>query len=276
MKSKEQWPQRDTYESPLSFIRFSVQEGKERYHWAANLINDFNRKPFVIDAATGSGWGVSVLGRGLPDAFILGIDIDDEMIKTAQLQYGNERTLFVTENLIHLSPLIIKQKFRHLGHFTHIVSFETLEHVSAEDGRRLLSNFRELLSPDGGFLFLSTPNKQLSSENFPKPLIPGHIYEYAGDALVNALVEAGFKIEEVSGQRFINLDLYQKYARIMSLAYRLNEKLMQRGITMYQSIPYRLLTVFCATLHPRPTVELISAPDHLGKQPKIWVVRCSI
>jgi len=276
MSSKEQWPQRDTYKSPLSFVRFSVREGKERYRWATNIIGETDGKSFVIDAATGSGWGASVLRKSSPDAHVLGIDIDDEVIKKAQIQYGNESVLFLTENLVHLSPSTIKQKFRHIGNFTHIVSFETLEHVSVEDGRRLLSNFRELLSPHGGFLFLSTPNKQISSEHFPKPLIPGHIYEYTGGALRNALEETGFKIEEVFGQRFVNLNFYQKYTQIISFAYKLNEQLIQRGVNMYQSVPYRLLTIFCAASHPRPNVEPLSVLNHLGKQPKIWVVRCSI
>lgn len=87
MSSKEQWPQRWTYESPLSYLRFSVQEGKQRYRWAAETIRQTQGEVIVLDAASGSGWGTKLLGENISQGYVLGIDIDNDTVRLAQQKY---------------------------------------------------------------------------------------------------------------------------------------------------------------------------------------------
>jgi SAM-dependent methyltransferase len=71
------------------------------------------------------------------------------------------------------------------------VCFEVIEHMSPEDGAKMLVGIRSLLKP-GGLLYLSTPVfNGLAAAN--------HIHEYRADELNNAIVAAGFDVKQRYG-----------------------------------------------------------------------------
>src|SRR5262249_57194751 len=66
-----------------------------------------------------------------------------------------------------------------------IVSFETIEHLSAEEQRQMLSEFARVLKPDGLFV-LSSPNKKLYSDA-RNHVNEFHVQELDRDALSRLL-----------------------------------------------------------------------------------------
>jgi SAM-dependent methyltransferase len=98
----------------------------------------------VLDAASGEGYGSGVLKAAGADT-VTGVDIDPKCVDHARGRHDAE---FVVSDVAEL-PFEDDS-------FDLVVSFETIEHVA--DARRVLAEFRRVLTPDG-ILLVSTPNK---------------------------------------------------------------------------------------------------------------------
>jgi len=108
----------------------------------------------VLDAACGEGYGTALLATVATSA--VGIDVDLATIDHARATYGDgTRVRFVATSCTGL-PLPSAA-------FDVIVSFETIEHLSAEEQPDMLSEFARVLAPDG-LLIISSPNKRLYSD----------------------------------------------------------------------------------------------------------------
>lgn len=102
----------------------------------------------VLDAACGEGYGSAQLAQVATN--VLGIDIDAATIAHAQSRYQSAANLrYLQADVTALDALPDRS-------FDLIVSFETLEHVQAQE--RLLDGFARLLA-EGGVLLVSTPDK---------------------------------------------------------------------------------------------------------------------
>ena len=130
-------------------VREIAYEHWHRYAFASTFAN--GRR--VLDAASGEGFGSALLARTAGS--VLGVDIDITAIEHARARYGAAANLHFEQAdvtvLDHLAD----------ASFDLIVSFETLEHVQAQE--RLLDGFARLLAP-GGLLLLSTPDKRNYSD----------------------------------------------------------------------------------------------------------------
>lgn len=130
----------------------------------------------VLDAACGEGYGTALLAAVAASA--VGIDIDLTTIHQAQTKYGEgTRVRFVATSCTGL-PLPSAT-------FDVIVSFETLEHLTAEEQPDMLSEFARVLAP-GGILILSSPNKHLYSDARGY-VNPYHLRELYRDELARLL-----------------------------------------------------------------------------------------
>lgn len=130
-------------------VREIWYEHLHRYAWAAAFAN--GRR--VLDAACGEGYGSALLARS--GARVLGLDIDASSVAHARTRYGIQPDLeFAQADVTALDHLADAS-------FDLIVSFETLEHVQAQE--RMLAGFRRLLKPDG-MLLLSSPDKRNYSD----------------------------------------------------------------------------------------------------------------
>jgi SAM-dependent methyltransferase len=131
-------------------VREIWYEHQHRYAFAAAHARGLR----VLDAACGEGYGSALLAMAGAGQ-VHGIDIDPLSIDHAQRRYG------------HLAGLRFGQAdvtaLDHLpaASFDLIVSFETLEHVEAQE--RLLDGFARLLAP-GGLLMVSTPDRRTYSD----------------------------------------------------------------------------------------------------------------
>lgn len=99
----------------------------------------------VLDAACGTGYGASLLGRGA--ASVLGVDIDAEAVEFASAYHASPRVRFTVADVTR-TPCADAS-------FGLITSFETIEHLAEPD--RLIDECARVLRP-GGTLVLSTPN----------------------------------------------------------------------------------------------------------------------
>jgi glycosyltransferase involved in cell wall biosynthesis/SAM-dependent methyltransferase len=116
-----------------------------RYLYAAR----FAAGKAVLDVACGEGYGSRLLAETA--ARVLGVDTDPEAVRDAASRYPRPNLEFRTGTVERL-PL----EGEHLLDL--VVSFETIEHVWAEQQRTFLGEVRRVLKP-GGVLLVSTPNK---------------------------------------------------------------------------------------------------------------------
>jgi SAM-dependent methyltransferase len=78
-------------------------------------------------------------------------------------------------------------------------SGESIEHVTRDDGRRVLRETWRVLKP-GGYFCLDTPNRVLTQTQAPNGFIhPEHKVEYTVPQLTSELTHAGFQIINVGG-----------------------------------------------------------------------------
>lgn len=141
----------------------------------------------VLDAACGEGYGSRLLARSA--AAVCGVDISAEAIGHARGRYGDCANLEFQVADCTALPFADAS-------FDAIVSFETLEHLSAQDA--LLADFRRVLKPDG-FLLISSPDKHVYSD------LAGyrnefHVKELYRDELL-ALIARHFPAHRLFGQK---------------------------------------------------------------------------
>ncbi len=144
----------------------------------------------VLDAACGEGYGAALLA-GVA-ASVLGVDLDEAAAGHARERYADRGNLrFELHDVTLLDALPDAS-------FDLIVSFETLEHVEAQD--RMLRGFRRLLAP-GGVLLVSSPDKANYSDAGGH-VNPFHVRELYRDEF-EALLGAHFPARLLYAQKLL-------------------------------------------------------------------------
>jgi SAM-dependent methyltransferase len=129
-------------------VREIWYEHWHRYAFARELV----RGKRVLDAACGEGYGSALLAGTATS--VLGVDIADNAIAHARSRYGAQPNLVFQRGdctALDVTP----------GSFDLITSFETLEHVQAQQA--LIAGFARALSADG-VLLVSSPDKHTYSD----------------------------------------------------------------------------------------------------------------
>src|SRR5437870_1677877 len=136
-----------TGERFLPWIKESAvaYEHLHRYAYAATLVTGKR----VLDLASGEGYGSKMLSASA--ASVVGIDIDENVVRHAAEKYSSKTLQF-------LSGSITSVPIREDHSFDVIVCFEAIEHIDDQIG--LLAEVKRLLKPDGAFV-VSTPNKAI-------------------------------------------------------------------------------------------------------------------
>jgi SAM-dependent methyltransferase len=143
----------------------------------------------VLDAACGEGYGSAQLAQVAAE--VTGVDIDAETIAHARSRYGAHPKLRYMQSDVTLLDTLPHRSF------DLIVSFETLEHVQAQE--RLLDDFARLLSDDG-VLLVSTPDKlHYNAGGEPNPF---HVRELLREEF-EALLAARFPARRLYAQKLL-------------------------------------------------------------------------
>lgn len=159
-------------------------------HWHRYVFaREFARGKRVLDAACGEGYGSALLASVAQN--VLGVDIADEAITHACSRYAALPNLRFERG--DCTALAVAPES-----FDLIVSFETLEHVHAQE--QLLAGFACALAP-AGLLLISSPDKHAYSEvsGFRNEF---HVRELYRDELL-ALLRPRFPHVRLYGQKLL-------------------------------------------------------------------------
>lgn len=160
-------------------------EHVKRYEFASEFVSGK-----VLDIACGTGYGTRILlerdnvGK---IQHIVGVDIDQDTIEYAKVNYYNEKVTFKVDDAASADLET------EIGGFDSIVSFETLEHLEQDDA--FVCNLEKLLNPSGT-LIISTPfgrGRGIPCSN------PYHVHQYTEEEFVQLLNR--FKKVEMYYQR---------------------------------------------------------------------------
>ena len=177
---------------PFTGERFTPECEREIWyeHWHRYVFaRSFVSGKRVLDAACGEGYGTALLADVA--STVVGIDISDAAIAHARSRYGTRANLsFKRGDCTALDAPDAS--------FDVIVSFETLEHVAAQEA--LIAGFARALAP-GGILIVSSPDKKTYSDDrgFSNEF---HVRELYRDELMN-LLRPQFPFVRLYGQKLL-------------------------------------------------------------------------
>lgn len=205
----------------------------------------------ILDIACGSGFGTHKLALATKHQ-VFGLDVSDQAIKFSQSQ-------FKAENLLYKIGDATKLEFSD-NTFDVITSFETIEHTTMY--HEMLAELNRVLKP-GGFLFISTPNKFVSSPD-GKIINPYHTQEFIPKEF-HELLTRYFARVELFGQQYAR---YTGASSNKKFAQQVEKLLYKRGIRkmpikMQDSIMKKLIK---RPIYPQPDefvlVEYNSTPQY--------------
>jgi ubiquinone/menaquinone biosynthesis C-methylase UbiE len=165
----------------------SEHEHRGRYEFAAAILSG----GVVLDAACGTGYGSSFLGRTAQKVYA--VDSDPGAIAFAKEHFSNPVVEFRVGDILHLD---FPDSF-----FDVVVALEMLEHLLEQD--ELLTEFKRVLKP-GGTLILSTPDKTVSAQIsvFLDMHNRFHVKELTKDELV-LLLQKYFTVKRLLGYKSV-------------------------------------------------------------------------
>jgi ubiquinone/menaquinone biosynthesis C-methylase UbiE len=210
----------------------------------------------ILDIACGTGYGSYLLSKHV-NGKVYGGDIDSKTIAECKNRFTKDNLEY---QIMDGTALPFKDNF-----FDIVVSFETIEHT--KDYEKMLSEFNRTLKP-GGKLFLSTPNRLVSS---PDGIIknPFHTQEWNKDELL-IIVSSFFKNIEFYGQ------VFSRYKSNTNLLAEYIEKILYlRG---FRKIPIKIQDKIMQLLgkpsiYPKPDeFYLTSNPVAINKASTLFVV----
>lgn len=161
-----------------------------RYEWACTFVANSR----VIDAACGTGYGSQMLARA-GAASVLGIDVDEATVESANHGLASDRLSFATADAVQL-PLDDASADLY-------TSFETIEHVEHDEA--FVAEAARVVRPGGRFL-CSTPNRAITNPGTTiadQPFNCFHTREYMREEL-DALLQRHFHKVHWRGQTFFS------------------------------------------------------------------------
>jgi GT2 family glycosyltransferase/ubiquinone/menaquinone biosynthesis C-methylase UbiE len=162
-----------------------VYEHYHRYLWARNLIAGLR----VLDVGSGEGFGAALLAESAAD--VTGIDIDEETVEHARLNYGSDSVSFQRASAADLSRFADDS-------FDAVVALELIEHIA--DQSAVLAEIRRVLVADG-ILIISTPDRHAYSTATGN-VNPFHEKELSQEEFTQ-LLGATFPFVTLFGQRVV-------------------------------------------------------------------------
>jgi 2-polyprenyl-3-methyl-5-hydroxy-6-metoxy-1,4-benzoquinol methylase len=161
-----------------------------------NFVQDYFQGSIALDNGCGTGHIADFIAQSGAN-HVIGIDISEEAILEANLHYQKPNLEFCTMNCLALG--LSSEKFDFVS------SLEVIEHL--EFTEQYLSELHRVLK-QGGWAYLSTPNKAISSPGLDKPSWPFHVREFYLDDF-RAILNVVFDEVEVWGVR---IPIYESHS----------------------------------------------------------------
>jgi ubiquinone/menaquinone biosynthesis C-methylase UbiE/GT2 family glycosyltransferase len=149
-----------------------IAEHKVRYRYIADRCHD----KMVLDCACGEGIGTNILKEVAKN--VVAVDIDSSTVKRARKNVPTPTVEFICASATDL-PLAN-------GSVDVITCVETLEHVPMKLHPQMIAEFHRVLKNDG-ILYLTTPNKKITSPGYVAAKNYFHIAEISNEQLHNLL-----------------------------------------------------------------------------------------
>lgn len=168
-----------------------------------DFVRSFPRARRILDlgGTHQSDPGGALVSMGYPYVF-------DELV-IVDLPHDERHDIYthsapITEHLTALGP--VRYRYHSMADlsgypdasFDLVYSGQTFEHVSADDGDKVLAEVERVLAP-GGWFYLDTPNGPVCRIQQPGFINPDHEVEYSHDEMVAKLEGAGFDVPERKG-----------------------------------------------------------------------------
>lgn len=145
------------------------------------------------------------------------------------------------------------------GSYDLVVSGQTFEHITREEGTQLVRDVRRILAPDGAFA-LDTPNRELTRIQCEELQIdwinPDHEYEYTDTELRELLEGAGWWIDRAVGIGHM--------PRTHTSGEWWMDELLTRGLT--SRIEQSFISAFLARPVSSPRVVDVRSPGRSGRR----------
>ncbi len=148
-------------------------EHYHRYAFACPLV----KGKAVLDAASGEGYGARLLAATA--GRVVGVDLDEQSVAHACNRYASAGDV----SLEFIQATCDQLPFED-NSFDVVVSFETLEHLSAQEA--MLAEFERVLKPSG-FIIISTPDKAVYSDatGYDNPYHVKELYRHEFQVLLD-------------------------------------------------------------------------------------------
>lgn len=191
-------------DSDSNFSNHELQvEHKHRYLSIAPLC----KGKVVLDIASGEGYGSNWLASVASQVY--GVDINPELTAHASQKYKHSHLSFINGSVEQI-PLPDKS-------VDVVISFETIEHISADMQRRFLGEVNRVLK-DGGIFAVSTPNKKNYTDR----------YDYHNEFHIHELYKEEF--DGLLKEYFAYVNLFDQGFEVTSLI--LNEETYKTGTSI--------------------------------------------
>jgi len=171
-------------------ILFESEEksiGFFEYIFIGSLIAKEAPRGDILDIACNIGHSTQILKDQLPNAALVGGDIDGKLIEKARRDYPECK--FKVMDALNLPPRM----------FDAVVSCHTIEHFNGTDQRIFLEQVKKVLKK-GGLFFCCTPDVDVLRAQGAAGSQPDHIRELTKKELVGLIENAGFRVEKMYGQ----------------------------------------------------------------------------
>lgn len=136
------------------------------YRFGSELIGP-NRR--VLDVGCGEGLGTWLMAQR--NGYAAGVDLDQDVIKTALENFSDPRVRFTCEDFFEAAT----------ASFDAVVNFDCIEHILPQNVDQFWRRVTEYLTP-GGMAVIGTPS--ITSDAYANPATrAGHVNLYSGDRL---------------------------------------------------------------------------------------------
>lgn len=156
-------------------------------HLARYRLVKGQRNSVVLDMGCGTGAGSNILAGTFEKVY--GIDVSPEAIEYCKKYWKRKNLSFFIGSGTDI-PFVKNT-------FDIVATFEVFEHI--EDWGKFLLELKRVTKPQGK-IYISTPNKDITSPGKEKPINPFHFFEMTEKEFRKALSEY-FKIDSFLGQR---------------------------------------------------------------------------